>query len=137
MSYPRLRATLRVAGANSVAPASSSRSPTAEGSIWPLAVAVFTLADERIEESSGLAAPALSPDGRWVAWTDTSDHKAYVAPVSGSTDPTPLHRGGTVSLLTWAADSQRIAVHAGLSDPEIGVTLAYHFHAPAWRSDGR
>ena len=50
-------------------------------------------------------------------------------------NPTPLHGAGKsdAQLKTQAEAMTRLGERLA----EIGVTLAYHFHAPAWRDDGR
>ena len=50
-------------------------------------------------------------------------------------NPTPLHGQGKsdAQLKTQADAMTRLGGRLG----EIGITLAYHFHAPAWKNDGR
>jgi inosose dehydratase len=50
-------------------------------------------------------------------------------------NPTPLHGQGKSD--EQLATQARAMTQLGGRLAEIGVTLAYHFHAPAWQNDGR
>jgi inosose dehydratase len=50
-------------------------------------------------------------------------------------NPTPLHGAGKSD--TQLQTQAEAMTHLGGRLADIGVTLAYHFHAPAWKDDGR
>ena len=63
-----------------------------------------------------ISEPALSPDGRWVAFTvgtvdvqkNTTDRQIWIAPVLGG-GPRPITTEGTNTRPRWSPDSKRIA----------------------------
>jgi eukaryotic-like serine/threonine-protein kinase len=83
--------------------------------------------------TGSVGAPAMSPDGRWVAWTDRTGTSMSVllAPFAGGT-PRVIARyeGRPVSALRWAPDSRRFGYFVGDSSPYILYTATTDGVAP-------
>jgi tricorn protease len=89
----------------------------AEGDIWRVPVT----GGNAVELTSHVAPashPALSPDGKWVAYTGTYDGTtdAYAMPVEGGV-PTRLTYGGGAAVVGWSPDGKVLfstSLHSGL-----------------------
>jgi hypothetical protein len=91
---------------------------------------------EALPLSAGTGAvgtPAVSPDGRWVAWTDRTgpSRSVLLAPFGGGTPRVVArYEGPQVSALRWAPDSRRFGYFVGDSSPYILYTATSDGVAP-------
>ncbi len=92
---------------------------------------------EALPLSSGtgaVGAPAVSPDGRWVSWTDRTgpSRSVVLAPFAGGTPRVIARYESTlVSALRWAPDSRRFGYFVGDSSPYSLYTATTDGVAPA------
>jgi len=81
----------------------------------------------RFADGPGLQyVPALSPDGRWIAyvtWTDTLGGHILKAPVAGGTPVQLTQRPGRYQSIAWSGDGTRLAITEEMEAPdEVGTT---------------
>jgi Tol biopolymer transport system component len=88
-----------------------------------------------VEESFAVAAPDLSPDGRWLAYQsdETGQYEIYVRPFPGPGEPTRVSLGGGVTPV-WSHDGTEIIYQP--TDLSVWIAATVHL-SPTFAVESR